>query len=310
MKVNDNMPSNDARSTPDGHDDDSTGEQAASLAQAWRLIRDADALLIAAGAGLGVASGLPDFRSLLGLWHHYPGLAAAGLDLREVATPARLLGQPELAWGFYGHRLRQYRITHPNPGFAHMRRWGEAKPHGWAVFTSNVDGQFQKAGFANSVGPIQECHGSLHFLQCVRPCSDLIWPASGFDPQVDETRCRLLSPLPRCPRCGALARPNVLMFDDLHWLDHRTQAQADTLRAWRQGLPRPGLVLEIGAGSAIPTVRAFSNARAQEGWKLVRVNPDVTTQHTADAVHLGMPACTFFEALAALEVADGERRTA
>lgn len=286
MKVNDDMPSND------------------TLAQAWQLIRHADALLIAAGAGLGVESGLPDFRGPQGLWHHFPGLAAAGISLRDVATPATLLGQPELAWGFYGQRLRQYRAVQPNPGFAQMRRWGEAKPHGWGVFTSNIDGHFQKAGFHPDDGPIQECHGSLHFLQCVKPCSDLIWPARSFHPEVDETRCQLLSPLPRCPRCGALARPNVVIFDDLHWLDHRTQAQADMLSAWRQTLPRPGVVLEIGAGAAIPTVRAFSEARVHEGWSLVRVNPDVKPLRTPRTIHLPMRAGAFFQAMAVLETAD------
>lgn len=305
MKVNDDMPFDDTHAFH-GHGHTHAGEQgAALLAHAWRLIRDADALLIAAGAGLGVESGLPDFRGPQGFWRHYPALAAVGLNLREVATPAALLRQPEEVWGFYGHRLRQYRDTRPNPGFAHMRRWGTAKPHGWAVFTSNIDGQFQKAGFDEKDGPIQECHGSLHFLQCVRPCSDLIWPANSFEPQVDEARCRLLGPLPRCPRCGALARPNVTMFDDLQWLDHRTQAQADALRAWRQALPRAGVVLEIGAGAAIPTVRAFSEARVHEGWSLVRVNPEVRPLRTPRTVHLPMRAGAFFQAMTAIEASNG-----
>lgn len=303
MKVNDDMPFDDTHFFH-GRGHTHAGEQeAALLAHGWRLICDADALLIAAGAGLGVESGLPDFRGPRGFWRHYPALAAVGLNLREVATPAALLRQPEEVWGFYGHRLRQYRDTRPNPSFAHMRRWGTAKAHGWAVFTSNIDGQFQKAGFHQDDGPIQECHGSLHFLQCVRPCSDLIWPANDFEPQVDEARCRLLGPLPRCPRCGSLARPNVTMFDDLQWLDHRTQAQADALRAWRQALPRAGVVLEIGAGTAIPTVRAFSEARVHEGWSLVRVNPEVRPLRTPRTVHLPMRASAFFEAMTAIEAA-------
>ena len=63
----------------------------------------------------------------------------------------------EFAWGFYGHRLNLYRRTEPHRGFYIMRQWADARPEGGFVFTSNVDGQFQKAGFED----VLECHGSL-----------------------------------------------------------------------------------------------------------------------------------------------------
>jgi hypothetical protein len=78
----------------------------AGYAAAARLIDQADALVIAAGAGIGVDSGLPDFRGAEGFWRAYPALGRAGLRFEEIASPAAFRADPELAWGFYGHRLK------------------------------------------------------------------------------------------------------------------------------------------------------------------------------------------------------------
>lgn len=144
-------------------------QQAHALEAAADLIAQADALLIAAGAGIGVDSGLPDFRGTEGFWKAYPALGRHGLNFQEVASPRTFVREPALAWGFYGHRLELYRRTVPHTGFGLLHAWGERMLHGAFVFTSNVDGQFQRAGFGEDV--VAECHGSIHHLQCTRPCS-------------------------------------------------------------------------------------------------------------------------------------------
>src|SRR3989338_2408963 len=112
-----------------------------------RLISSATGLLVTAGAGMGVDSGLPDFRGSAGFWNHYPALGRQGIGFTDIANPAAFRASPELAWGFYGHRLNLYRETIPHQGFAILREIGGNMPDGLFVFTSNVDGQFQKAGF-------------------------------------------------------------------------------------------------------------------------------------------------------------------
>lgn len=72
-----------------------------SIVQAARLIASADALHITAGAGMGVDSGLPDFRGSKGFWEAYPALARAGIEFRSIANPAAFKDNPRLAWGFY-----------------------------------------------------------------------------------------------------------------------------------------------------------------------------------------------------------------
>ncbi len=202
----------------------------AAIARAAALLRDADALLIGAGAGIGVDAGLPDFRGDHGFWRAYPPLAKLGIRFVEMANPRHFAANPELAWGFYGHRLALYRNTVPHEGFAILRELGARLRHGAFVFTSNVDGQFQRAGF--DPARLVECHGSIHHLQCTRPCSDAIWPADTVRPVIDPATCRMAPPLPTCPHCGALARPNILMFGDGAWIDTRSEAQYARLERW------------------------------------------------------------------------------
>jgi NAD-dependent SIR2 family protein deacetylase len=253
--------------------------------RAATLITQADALLLATGAGMGVDSGLPDFRGPEGFWRAYPALGRAGIDFTTVASPATFHRDPHLAWGFYGHRLALYRRTPPHAGYAILRRWGQAKPHGLFVFTSNVDGQFQQAGFP--ADRLIEVHGSIHHLQCLRPCGAHLWPAAGLDPVVEEATCRLLSPLPRCPHCGGLARPNILMFGDNGWIIDRQAQQMVHLHAWLATVQRP-VVIEIGAGTAVATVRQFTRwlGRTRDA-RLIRINPrEYQVEHPAD---LGLP---------------------
>lgn len=266
------------------------------LTRATQLLAQADGLVIAAGAGMGVDSGLPDFRGNEGFWKAYPALGRAGLDFYEAASPATFERDPRLAWGFYGHRLQLYRDTVPHAGFTLLRDWAERMPHGGFVFTSNVDGQFHQAGF--EAERIAEVHGSIHHLQCLRPCSDAIWPAEGFSPVVDTEACQLRNDPPRCPHCGGLARPNILMFSDGDWIDHRQAAQRQRLQAWLARVAQP-LVIELGAGTAVATVRHFSHRMVQSGRaRLIRINPSEATVPTRHDVGLPMQALAALRAIA------------
>jgi NAD-dependent SIR2 family protein deacetylase len=132
-------------------------EPATELERAARLVRGAGALLICAGAGMGVDSGLPDFRGPEGFWRAYPPYRRLGLGFTDLADPVHFIDDPQLAWGFYSHRLALYRCVTPHVGFAVLRRWAERWPT--RIFTSNVDGQFQRAGFPEAA--VTECHGSI-----------------------------------------------------------------------------------------------------------------------------------------------------
>ena len=88
-----------------------------------------------------------------------------------------------------------------------------------------------------------------------------------------------------CPVCGAVVRPNVLMFGDWAWLSHRTAEQQLRQSRWMESILGARIaVVEIGAGTAIPSVRRFCHELIQHYQaQLVRINPrefDVPlTQH-------------------------------
>lgn len=245
--------------------------QERQIHEAARCVREADALIIGAGAGMGVDSGLPDFRGNQGFWNAYPPFKKLGLSFIDMANPGWFSRDPNLAWGFYGHRLNLYRRITPHPGFQLLRNWGQIKSNGYFVFTSNVDGQFQRAGLSEQ--HILECHGSIHHLQCSGSCGE-IWSAQDVRVEVDESTMRAQAPLPTCPTCDRIARPNILMFGDWGWCSEREEHQSSRFSKWLQDCRQPVLI-ECGAGTAVPTVRStMEHLARQYQVPLVRINLD------------------------------------
>jgi NAD-dependent SIR2 family protein deacetylase len=240
------------------------------VARAAAAIREADALVVTAGAGMGVDSGLPDFRGDAGFWKAYPMYERLGLSFVDAANPGHFERDPAFGWGFYGHRLALYRRTAPHEGFAVLRRWLAARPRGGFTVTSNVDGQFQKAGF--DPDRLEEIHGSIHHLQCLEPCGGAIWEA-GEDADVDEATMRARR-IPRCPACAGVARPNVLMFGDSGWIPDRSAAQRARFARFLDEVKDARLaVVELGAGTAIASIRMLSESLGARGARVVRINP-------------------------------------
>ena len=239
-------------------------------------IEQADALLIGAGAGMGVDSGLPDFRGNTGFWKEYPVIEKWGYAFEEMANPIWFTENPKLAWAFYGHRYNLYTKTQPHQGFQELLNIATAKKMGYFVYTSNVDGHFQKTGFSDE--NIEECHGSIHHLQCNERCNSKIWEMPKKEIKIDHENFHAdLSTVPLCPDCNSIARPNILMFGDWHWQVTRNQVQSSKYLAWKQRLiTKVGklVIIEIGAGLAVPSVRMnMESTLSRLGGTLIRINP-------------------------------------
>jgi NAD-dependent SIR2 family protein deacetylase len=256
----------------------------ASVNAVAAALRRADALVISTGAGMGVDSGLPDFRGDQGFWNAYPMYERLGLSFVDAANPERFEEDPAFGWGFYGHRLGLYRSTVPHRGYALLQGWVERLRLPWFAVTSNVDGQFQKAGFDPE--RVLEVHGSIHHLQCTTPCCDDIRENREEIPVDLETmRAEVV---PSCPHCPRVARPNILMFGDWSWLRHRTAEQEARFEAFCREHAGGRLVgLEMGAGTAVPTIRYLSERLGSAPGALVaRINP---READIRPPHLGIP---------------------
>lgn len=251
----------------------------ATTEEAAVWLAEARAVIITAGAGMGVDSNLPDFRGDEGFWNAYPLYKELGFNFAQMADPIHFRHNPALAWGFYGHRLNLYRKTVPHAGFTQLLDCITSRELPYFVVTSNVDGQFQKAGFADE--RIWEIHGSIHRLQCLMNCTDDIYH-NDF-PNIDiDMKTMLARAYPMCPNCPAPLRPNILMFGDydfneavsydqqLRWnefigecrTEAETQANAGTI------------IIEMGAGTAIPSIRHISESTSRHlTAPLIRINP-------------------------------------
>lgn len=273
------------------------------IRKAAELIGKADALLITAGAGIGVDSGLPDFRGKQGFWRAYPALKQRDLGFEQIAQPSWFFREPETAWAFYGHRQQLYRETKPHAGFGMLLEWGRAMPGGHFVVTSNVDGQFQAAGFDEE--RLVEVHGNVHVNQCTTRCDQVPWSDPPRDLRIDLETMRALGELPLCPICARMARPNVLMFNDSTWVSRPRDLQRARYLQWLATVRgRRVVVVEVGAGLAIPTIRRLGEDLVAEGVAtLVRINPDASERDEA-AIPIRMGA------LEALQLIDERVRPA
>lgn len=227
------------------------------------IINQASGLLITAGAGMGVDSGLPDFRGSSGFWKEYP-VFKDKLSFSQVASPNTFRNSPELAWGFYGHRYDLYKKTIPHDGFKLLLEIATKKfNNNYFVVTSNVDGQFQKAGF--SANKINEIHGNIFSLQCINACQYNIWNTN-YNFNIDTEKC-ISKLIPKCPYCNEIARPNILMFNDGDWVYDKTQDEA--FNQWVKD-NKNIVVIEIGAGKTISSIRLISDDFKKS---LIRINP-------------------------------------
>ena len=238
---------------------------------AKQFIKDADAVLITAGAGMGVDSGLPDFRGNEGLWTAYPPIKKLGLDFKQMESSSLFRTNPQLAWGFYGHRINLYRKNQPNKSFEILKKLIKNKEY--FIFTSNVDTHFQKANFPEE--KIYEIHGSIEYLQCIDNCNKKI--IKNTLGQIDVDMSTLTTEdIPLCKKCSQPLMPNILMFGDGVFNETNVIKQNTRFRKWLLDIKDMNLVIiEIGVGTTIPTIRNFNDTRTRtnKNCKLIRINP-------------------------------------
>jgi NAD-dependent deacetylase len=191
-----------------------------------RLIVELQPCVVLTGAGISTESGIPDFRSAGGIWAQY--------DPMEYATIDAFRRDPERVWEFYARRLGVLGDVEPNPGHhavAELERAGLVE----AVITQNVDRLHERAGSRSVI----EVHGSLRTSSCLA-CRH----SEPFD------RVLELLPVPRCERCGAVLKPDVIMFGEL--LPEQAIGRASELARGARLLLVVGSTLEVWPVSGLP----------------------------------------------------------
>jgi len=221
-----------------------------------QLIADADGIVILAGAGMSVDSGIPDFRGTSGLW------TAEKDNFMKFANGSAFSERPVEAWNFYITRLMKYQEVPPHAGYYELKKILDALDKDTYVVTSNVDGHFKKSGYDSE--KIYEIHGNLEYVQCANRCCHELWPMPKFSGEITEH-----NQIPKCDRCGSIVRPAVMMFNDPWFVMNLVEEQSQQCMRWYEN--KQNVVgIEFGAGLAVPSIRVHGQERTQT---LIRINP-------------------------------------
>lgn len=215
-----------------------------------KIVEGSDNIVFFGGAGVSTESGIPDFRSVDGLYNQkykYPP--------ETIISHSFYLRNPEEFYRFYKDKMI---FTDAKPNKAHLKlaeleREGKLK----AVITQNIDGLHQMAGSKNVI----ELHGSVHRNYCERCHAfydlDYIVNSEG---------------VPKCEKCGGTVKPDVVLYEEALNDENMSNAlryisEADTL---------------IIGGTSLVVYPAAGLIRYFRGRKLVVINMS-PTQSDANA---------------------------
>ena len=211
-------------------------------------IEASDNIVFFGGAGVSTESGIPDFRSVDGLYHQqfeYPP--------ETILSHTFFYQQPDYFYRFYRQKMLPLEAQ-PNAAhkkLAELEQAGKLR----AVITQNIDGLHQKAGSRN----VLELHGSIWRNYCTR--------CGKFYPPEFIRDC---AGVPRCD-CGGVVKPDVVLYEEglsedvLHRAVHAI-SEADVL---------------IVGGTSLTVYPAAGLIRYYRGSKLVLINRDETPYDTA-----------------------------
>ncbi|MCD8019043.1 MAG: NAD-dependent protein deacylase [Clostridiales bacterium] len=166
------------------------------------IVDNTDNLVFFGGAGVSTESGIPDFRSVDGLYnlkYKYPP--------ETIISHTFFMRRTEEFYEFYKDKMMALDAK-PNKAHEKLAQW-EKKGKCKAVVTQNIDGLHQMAGSKK----VMELHGSIHRNYCMK-CGKFF----------DAAYVKKSDGVPRCDACGGLIKPDVVLYEE--GLDNQTVSDA------------------------------------------------------------------------------------
>ncbi|MBQ3889181.1 MAG: NAD-dependent protein deacylase [Clostridia bacterium] len=207
-------------------------------------VNAAKEICVFTGAGISCPSGIPDFRSADGL---YNSEGMGRYTPEEIISHSFFVAHPDLFYEFYKSKM-MYPDAKPND--AHLV-WAELERAGKrvSVVTQNIDGLHTDAGSTE----IYELHGSVRRNHCTH-CrafydGDFVYRADG---------------VPRCPKCGGLIKPDVVLYEE--GLD------GDVITGAVNAIGRAELMVVIGTSLAVYPAASFLGAFAGSTVALINLS--------------------------------------
>lgn len=217
------------------------------------LLQTAKYAVALTGAGISTPSGIPDFRSPgKGLWER--------ANPMEVASLSTFRHHPERFYDWLRPLMRATWNAQPNPAhyaLAELESKGILK----AVLTQNIDGLHQRAGSK----AVFEVHGSLMTISCIR-CQATHASQRYRQELLEKTG------LPRCPACGAVLKPDIVLFEEMLPEEVWSASEEHALRS--------DLFLVVGSSLEVVPAAYLPHDALKNGARLVIVN--LTPTHLDD----------------------------
>lgn len=209
-----------------------------------QIISESSSIVFFGGAVVSTESGIPDFRSVDGLYHQqwdYPP--------ETILSHTFFMRKPEEFYRFYKAKML---CDTAKPNAAHLKlaeleKAGKLK----AVITQNIDNLHQMAGSKN----VLELHGSVYRNSCMKCCTSY-----------DFAYMKAAEGVPKCEKCGGIIKPDVVLYEES--LDNGTITRAVQAIAEAE-------VLIIG-GTSLAVYPAASLIDYFSGKHLVVINRDAT----------------------------------
>jgi NAD-dependent deacetylase len=230
-------------------------------------IDQAERMLFITGAGISADSGLPTYRGVGGL---YQGQATEeGISIEEALSGAMFARRPDITWKYLwqiGAACHGVRFNRAHEVIALLQ---QRKPDTW-VLTQNIDGLHRAAGTVNLI----EVHGHAFDLYCTK-----CWAEFAALELIKNYEVKPTLP-PRCPKCGGIIRPNVVLFGERL----PDQAVRGMVELSNMDLE---LVIAIGTSGSFPYILRPIITASYLGVPSVEINPDKS--NVSDIVTYRLP---------------------
>ena len=230
---------------------------------AAQLLARARRALFITGAGMSADSGLPTYRGVGGIYNDAD--AEDGVPIEVALSGEMLQRRAKVTWRHLARIEQACRGARPNRGHEVLAAL-ERRMESVVVLTQNVDGLHHVAGSRDVI----EIHGRLYKLKCVR-----------CDFRIEVRDFAALDMPPKCPTCGSLVRPDVVLFGEALPSEPFTRLQAALDRGF-------DVVFSIGTTALFPYIARPVLVAKSEGIPTVEINPGRTD--LSDVVDLRLTA--------------------
>jgi NAD-dependent deacetylase len=216
-------------------------------------LRQSQRMVVVTGGGLSAESGVASFRqAMVGEWANY--------DVRDLATPQAFARSPKTVWQWYDSRRQQIASAQPNSAHHAIVDLEQHVPE-FLLVSLAIDGLHWQAGSRDVI----ELNGCVQRVRCVENGHLGDWNEEGSVP-------------PRCPRCGSLFRPDVVLLGEGF-------ARTHVLRA-RSAVEQCDVVLFVGELSTADPVAQFPFMARRAGATIITISRDDSMFAVTADVHI------------------------